>query len=192
MFKNDFGLSHEKSMYFHSLHNKYYAEQQKYSEGFEVHCRVTWMSKKAAQFKFDEDLIVGEDTLQMLRLKHEALEGRLNLYTTNENPATYVYDEREPGTVMLESSFGTDYEWMDVYLNALEEMKEDNQLHLNTRLPELKIEYPQDYAYNDLELTEPYVHELQEARLVFPQNATDNSVQKCYEFLKSLDNKKAA
>jgi len=192
MFKHDLGLSHEKSMYFHTLHNKYYAEQQKYSEGSEVHCRVTWMSKKAAQFKFDEDLIVGEDTLQMLRLKHEALEGRLNLYTTNENPATYVYDEREPGTVMLESSFGTDYEWMDVYLNALEEMKENNQLHLNTCLPELKIEYPQDYVYNDLELTEPHVHELQEAHLVFPQNATDNSIQKCYEFLKSLDNKKAA
>ena len=29
----------------------------------------------------------------MLRLKHEALEGRLNFYSTDENPMTYIYDE---------------------------------------------------------------------------------------------------
>ena len=162
-FKEDCGLSHEKSMYFENLQRKFYTEQEKYSEGNEVHCRVTWLSKKAAAFKFDEDLIVGEDTLQMLHLKHEALEGRLNFYSTDEYPATYIYDEREVGTVDVETSFGTDCEWIDAYLNKLEEMKYSGKLHRNKRLPELKIEYPADYIYDDLGLTEPETYILQVA-----------------------------
>ena len=162
-FKNYYGLSHEKSVYFDSLTTKYYAEQQKYSEGSEVHCRVTWLSKKAAEFKFDEDVIIGEDTLQMLELKHEALEGRLSMYTTDEKPATYIYDERNYGTVVIETNFGEDCEWMDTYLNALKDMEHVDKLHENTRLPELEIEYPQDYVYNDLGLTKPDTYTLKVA-----------------------------
>tara|TARA_B110000090_G_scaffold84985_1_gene96672 strand:- start:59 stop:964 length:906 start_codon:yes stop_codon:yes gene_type:complete len=139
------GLSHEKSIYFQSLHDKYYTEQRKYSEENEVHCRVTWLSKKAAQFRFDEDVVIGEDTLQMLRLKHEAVEGRLNFYSTDENPITYIYDERVGGIVMDESEYGKNYEWMDNYLNKLEAMKELGQLHVNTQLPKLIIDYPENY-----------------------------------------------
>jgi hypothetical protein len=162
-FKNYYGLSREKSVYFDSLTTKYYAEQQKYSEGSEVHCRVTWLSKKAAMIKFNEDLIIGEDTLQMLELKHEALEGRLNVYTTDEYPATYIYDQREGGTVVVETDFGGDCEWMDTYLNALEDIEYKGKLHKNTRLPELQIQYPQDYIYNDLGLTEPNTYTLKVA-----------------------------
>jgi hypothetical protein len=144
-FKKTEKLSHEKSTYFTALHRKYYLQQQKYSEGNEVHCRVTWMSKKAAQFKFDEDVVIGEDTLQMLRLKHEAVEGKLNFYSTDENPITYIYDEREAGIVMEESEYGKNYEWMDNYLNKLGQMKELGQLHEDTRLPKLQINYPEKY-----------------------------------------------
>jgi len=151
-FKNTVGLSHEKATYFSSLHHKYYTEQQKYSEGSEVHCRVTWFSKKAAQFKFNEDVLIGEDTLQMLRLKHEAVTGNINFYSTDEQPATYIYDEREAGIVMIESENGTDYEWMDIYLNALKDMKNLGQLHKDTLLPELKIKYPKTYALSKFEL----------------------------------------
>ena len=163
IFKNDYGLSHEKSVYFDSLTTKFYKEQQKYSEGSEIHCRVTWLSKKAAKIKFNEDLIIAEDTLQMLELKHEALEGRLNVYTTDEYPATYIYDEREDGIVMAETNFGGNCEWMDTYLNALKDIELDGKLHENTRLPELQIEYPQDYIYNDLGLTEPHTYTLKVA-----------------------------
>ena len=162
-FKNYYGLSHEKSIYFDSLTTKYYEEQQKYSEGSEVHCRVTWFSRKAAMIRFNEDLIIGEDTLQMLELKHEALEGRLNVYTTDEKPATYIYDQREGGTVVIETNFGEDCEWMDTYLKALEDIEHVGKLHENTRLPELQIQYPQDYIYNDLGLTEPNTYTLKVA-----------------------------
>jgi hypothetical protein len=164
-FKNTVGLSHEKATYFSSLHHKYYTEQQKYSEGSEVHCRVTWFSKKAAQFKFNEDVLIGEDTLQMLRLKHEAVTGNINFYSTDEQPATYIYDEREAGIVMIESENGTDYEWMDIYLNALKDMKNLGQLHRDILLPALKIEYPKTYALSKFEL--------KTTDSMFPTNALD-------------------
>lgn len=143
-FRED-GLSHEKSIYFESLHKKYYTKQRKYSEWNEINCRVTWFSKKAAKFKFDEDVVIGEDTLQMLRLKHEALEGRLNFYSTDENPMTYIYDETIGGIVMEESEYGKNYEWMDNYLTKLEQMETLGQLHEFTQLPKLKIDYPENY-----------------------------------------------
>jgi len=144
-FTSNVGLSHEKSMYYQNLHRKFYSENRKYSERDEINCRVTWMSKKAAKFKFDEDVVIGEDTLQMLRLKHEALEGRLNFYSTDENPITYIYDERVDGIVQQESESGKNYEWMDNYLNKLKEMEELGQLHEYTELPKLKIDYPEKY-----------------------------------------------
>lgn len=192
MFNELRGLSIPKATYYNTLYNNYYTEQRKYSEGDEIHCRVTWVSKKAASFKFNEELIIGEDTLHMLRLKHEALEGRLNFYTNDEQPATYIYDERTPGTVQKTSKFGIDYEWMNDYLVALEEMEKKNYLHENTRLPKLKIDYPKDYVYDDYDLTSEYAHKVNNEYITFPKNATDTAVKKCHKFLKSLENQQAA
>lgn len=192
MFNELRGLSIPKATYYSTLYNNYYTEQRKYSEGDEIHCRVTWVSKKAASFKFNEELIIGEDTLHMLRLKHEALEGRLNFYTNDEQPATYIYDERTPGTVQKTSKFGIDYEWMNDYLVALGEMEKKNYLHENTRLPELKIDYPKDYVYDDYDLTSEYAHKVDNEYITFPKNATDTAVKKCYKFLESLENQQAA
>jgi len=192
MFNELRGLSIPKATYYNTLYNNYYTEQRKYSEGDEIHCRVTWVSKKAASFKFNEELIIGEDTLHMLRLKHEALEGRLNFYTNDEQPATYIYDERTPGTVQKTSKFGIDYEWMNDYLVALGEMGKKNYLHENTRLPELKIDYPKDYVYDDYDLTSEYAHKVDNEYITFPKNATDTAVKKCHKFLESLENKQAA
>jgi hypothetical protein len=192
IFKENAKLSHEKASYFQSLHTKYYKEQQKYSEGSEVHCRVTWFSRKAAEFRFDEELVIGEDTLQMLRLKHEALEGRLNFYSTDERPATYIYDERTFGIVMRESKLGNDFNWMDDYLQALEKMKDLGQLHENTRLPELELEYPEDYTYDEISLETSYVYTLEGAEVLFPKNASEQSVKNAYKFLKDLSTQQAA
>ena len=101
----------------------------------------------------------------MLRLKHEAVTGNINFYSTDEQPATYIYDEREAGIVMIESENGTDYEWMDIYLNALKDMKNLGQLHRDILLPELKIEYPKTYALSKFEL--------KTTDSMFPTNALD-------------------
>ena len=184
MFQDLHKLSLEKATYFESLHFKYYSQQRKYSEPNEVHCRVTWLSKKAAKFKFNADLVIGEDTLQMLRLKHEAVEGRLSFYTTPEQPATYIYDECTAGTVMEHSNFGKDYEWMDEYLNALKIMEDNDELHEGVSLPELKIDYPEHYVSNDLKLTNIYWHDIEGFKLSLPENASKESVINHYELLK--------
>jgi hypothetical protein len=192
VFRETAKLSHEKATYFESLHTKYYKEQQKYSEGTEVHCRVTWFSRKAAEFKFDEEIVIGEDTLQMLRLKHEAIEGRLNFYSTDERPATYIYDERTYGIVMRKSKLGNDFNWMDDYLQALEKMKDLGQLHENILLPELEVEYPQDYPYDEISLETSYVHTLENEEVLFPKNASAQSLKNAYKFLKDLSIQQAA
>jgi|TARA_R110000796_G_scaffold17979_1_gene54777 hypothetical protein len=191
-FKDFHGLSHEKSTYYASLHKKYYTEQQKYSEGAEAHCRVTWFSKKAAKIKFNEEITIGEDTLQMLSLKHEALENRLTFYSTDERPATYIYDQRTVGTVMNESEFGTNYDWMDDYLQALSKMKFEGQLHENKLLPELKIDYPKNYEYSELDFKTTYTHSLPEGKINFPKNATFKSINNAYKFLTGATVDKAA
>ena len=184
MFREEWKLSEEKSQYFENLHYKFYKQHQKYSQDNEVHCRVTWLSKKAAEFKFNENIIVGEDTLQMFELKNQAVLGNLDVYTTDETPATYVYDERTVGTVMSVSKFGSDYEWMDVYLNALEQMEKKYKLHENVRLPELQVNYPVVYSRGDYNLTEVYTHNIDGADVELPRNATEASVIKSYHYLK--------
>ena len=184
MFKNEYKLSEEKSKYFESLHYKFYAQHRKYSQDNEAHCRVTWLSKKAAKFRFNEDIVVGEDTLQMFELKNQAVLGNLNFYTTDETPATYVYDERNAGTVMKVSKFGSDYEWMDAYLNELKKMEDENKLHENVKLPELKIDYPVVYNKSDYKLTDKYIHKYNDINVELPRNATEKSIHKSYLYLK--------
>ena len=183
MERNIYGLSSEKAMYFQSLHYKFYAQHRKYSQDYEVHCRVTWLSKKAAQFKFDEDIAVGEDTLHMFELKNQAVLGNLKFYTTDETPATYVYDERTAGTVMSVSKFGSDYEWMDKYLNKLQDMEDENKLHENVKLPELKVDYPVVYNKGDYKLTDKYIHKFNNLDIELPRNASDISIKKSYYYL---------
>mgnify|MGYP001567394604 FL=1 len=191
MFREEVGLSQEKSMYFQDLHYKFYTQHQKYSQGREMHCRVTWLSKKASKFRFHEGLIIGEDTLQMFKLKNEAVLGNLTFYTTDEKPATYLYDERTAGTVMIESEFGTDYEWMDAYLVELEKMEEAGELHENVKLPQLRIDYPINYVGEDYNLTTPYVHKVKTVAVKLPRNAKKSAVQRNYKFLKTIQSSTA-
>ena len=178
--KEKFKLSDKKAKYFEDLHYKYFDQQKKYGEGAETGCRVTWLSRKAAKFRFDESLNVGEDTLQMLTLKHEALEGRLNFYSSDERPITYIYDERVAGTVRIESKFGADYGWMNKYLNALKEMEDNGLLHEYSTLPELAVDYPPNYELDDYGLNEDYIHLFKGEEIKLPKNATQASIKEKY------------
>jgi hypothetical protein len=71
-------------------------------------------------------------------------------------------------------------------------MEKKNYLHENTKLPELKIDYPKDYVYDDYDLTSEYAHKVDNEYITFPKNATDTAVKKCHKFLESLENKQAA
>tara|TARA_R110000764_G_scaffold63100_4_gene133667 strand:+ start:1906 stop:2733 length:828 start_codon:yes stop_codon:yes gene_type:complete len=113
--------------------------QKKYSERGQPFTRVTWLSKKAAKFTFDEDLVIGEDAIQLLKLKHEAYTNDLKFYTLNEHPVTYIYDQRTWGTVREVSKDGTDFSWVHPYTNKLKIMELNNQLHPNKYLQEYRL-----------------------------------------------------
>jgi hypothetical protein len=76
---------------------------------------------------------------------------------------------------------------MDTYLVALEKLKVEGRLHKNTLLPELKIDYPENYAYDDLARNTSYVHTLDSCEVSFPKNATEESLKAAYVYLKDLD-----
>ena len=108
-----------------------------------------WFSKKAAQFKFNENIKIGEDTLQMLVLKHEALTNNLKFLINVEDPCTYIYDERSNGIVLKTTENGKNHNWMGVYLKELKKLESKKMLHKYKALPELQISYPKNYIPED-------------------------------------------
>jgi len=127
----------------------YHELQRKYSEESEIHCRITWYSRKAAVHRFDEDIYIGEDTLHYFKLKNEHVESRLTFMNNVEIPPTYIYDKRneETGTVFKYSKGGADAAWLGTYMSRAYEYEKQGILHNNKvhQLPLLKIDYPADY-----------------------------------------------
>jgi hypothetical protein len=143
------GLPLSKAKRFSDYHIKYFKKQKLYSEGNEIHCRVVFFSREAAKHRFNESLKVGEDTLQMLKLKDECVKGNIFFVLNNERPSTYIYDERTEGILQKTSEKGKNYNWMGAYLKKLNEMERNKELHKNIKLNELKIKYPKNYIPED-------------------------------------------
>ncbi len=176
-FKDTHLLDDDTSKWYQDLHYEYYGSCKKYCQEPEAHSRVTWLSKRAAQFRFDEDIMVGEDTLQMLELKNQAVIGNLNVKTTDEHPATYIYDQTTPGTVVSVSRGYKDYAWMQRYLIKLKSMEDSNKLHENISLPSFKMEYPPEYSLGDYDLTKQHVIKVNGFDVDIPSNASQASIQ---------------
>lgn len=159
----------------------YHNIQRKYSEESEIHCRITWYSRKAAEHKFPEDLYIGEDTLHYFKLKNEHVEGRLNFMNNVEIPPTYIYDRRnqETGTVFKHSNNGEDTAWLETYMTRVREYEKQGILHDNKvhQLPLLKIDYPVDYIPDDFNTNRNMIFNLtdgegRKSELEHPANAT--------------------
>jgi len=153
LFRDTHLLDNETAEFYQDLHYQYYGQSKKYCQDYEAHSRVTWISKKAAQFRFDADIVVGEDTLNMFELKDQAKLGNLDVKTTDESPATYLYDQTHAGIVATVSQGGTDYHWMQSYLMKLDEMEQAGKLHEGFKLPALSVDYPEDYNLGDYGIT---------------------------------------
>jgi phage tail tube protein FII len=121
---------------------KMYETQERLSEKNQTFTRVTWLSKKAAKYTFDEDLVIGEDAIQFLKLKNAAVKNRLKFYTLDESIPTYIYDHRTLGTVKKETKESTDFDWINSYIKKLKIMDSKNELHENTYLREYKVICP--------------------------------------------------
>ena len=163
-YKDKHLLSEETAELYQDLQCRYFGQSKKYHQGREAHSRVTWISKKAAQFRFDNEVIVGEDTLNMFELKHQAKIGNLDVRITDEHPATYLYEQTHEGISLSVNQGGSNYDWMQKYLEKLDEMEQSGKLHQGFMLPGLYVHYPEDYDLSDYGITEVILRELNENR----------------------------
>jgi len=182
------GCSESDAKIFAEYHKEFYRLQKLYCEDNESHCRVTWLSKKAAsRHKFPEHLVVGEDTIFYFNLKHDGLNGDLDVRCNDERPPTYVYDQRTPGTVHREVKEGTDWTWMSKYNNEVRYLEQSGIVHTED-LPLLNIDYPNDYQLHHSCIgSEGSLFEFNYGELngsfKAPLNASEESLKEMFDWL---------
>ena len=164
--------------------------QHKYCEPLTQHCRLTFLSKKTAEIKFPESVVVGEDTLHYFLLKDQQKKGNLKVFKNTEYPPTYIYDQTEVGTVVRESLGGQDTTWIVRFLAIADEYVDKGIVHEQYELPELYVDYPEGYTpdlcgYDSsgvlFDILEPETNEIN--KVEYPANATPESVALEYKRL---------
>mgnify|MGYP001272320674 CR=1 FL=1 len=110
----------EYSIALNAAQHRIYSFAYNYINNWEPHLRLTFYSKKAttSEFRFDKNLIVGEDTMQYLNLKYAWSQGNLNLRHLHEIYPTYIYDQRLTGTVDYENQKDESWGWIN-WMNKL-------------------------------------------------------------------------
>lgn len=120
----------------------------------ETHLRVTFYSKAGAAYRFDPDLLVGEDTLHYYDLKHAWVNGEINLCHLDETYPSYVYDQRVGGIVSWanEQNSGRGWlEWMTRLNTALDNRAEAGEMHTQ-QPPLVDLVFDEDYRPDTLGL----------------------------------------
>ena len=125
------------------VHQRWATYAYRYINNWESHCRIVFFSKAAAEFRFDEDYIIGEDTLQYFILKNEHVNGRLNMKVLNDRYPTYVYDTRVGGVCQDEHFRVGQPGWIDWLEPLTEEYERYDSLGLmhDDVLPQVSICY---------------------------------------------------
>ena len=136
-------------------HKELYSYEYKYINQWETHLRITFYSKKAAsQYRFDPELIVGEDTMQYFQLKNAWVDGDIELKHFHEVYPTYVYDQRINGIVKWanEREDGRGWlKWMKKLNHAFETYETEGKMH--TVIPErMELEFDEGYRPDTLGL----------------------------------------
>lgn len=184
-----YGCSEKDAKKFSKWHKEFYRLQKKYCEDNEAHCRITWMSKDVlSRHKFPENLVVGEDTVFYFNVKKDGLDGKLDIRCNDERPATYVYDQRTPGTVHNEVKEGTDWSWMGLYNEEVYSLERKGVVVEDRDLPLLKIDYPEEYIPDNLLIGDIGSFEFNQetgdsGNMYMPSNSSDNTLQKNYNLV---------
>ena len=157
-----------------SYHKEYYDVQAKYVEDKEAHSRVVFMSKKAAKYRFPEELVVGEDTVFYYLLKDAHFRGELVATCNDEAPATYIYCQLSGGGTVWNHSKGfTDWSWMNKFNNFVASMSDKLW---EKDLPLIKIEYEKPYVLDDLNTAGCVRYDTGSVYVELPANATSSSI----------------
>lgn len=124
------------------------------------HCRPVWYSRKAAKYRFDETMRIGEDTRLYLHLKTAHYKGLLNVKRLKEVPCSYVYNNLYGGIVADESNGMTNMLWMEKYMRYIKQDVKEGKIGKYPNLPELQVSIPdqvndyyitQEFNINDLD-----------------------------------------
>lgn len=182
----EMGCDEETAIKQGKWHHEFYRLQEKYCDGNEAHCRVTWLGREAAKTRFPEHLIVGEDTIFYYDLKHKHFTEGLDIQCNDETQPTYIYDQRTPGTVFNEVNQGKDWTWMNKYNNHVHKMEKEGTISEGD-LPLLKVDYPYPYSPNVLKFGTngqfSYNNGLEEGFIDLPNNSSEKSLHNAYERL---------
>lgn len=176
------GFSEEDANTTVEYHKEYYSNGYKYVDPDEAHCRVVFLSKKAAKTKFPEGMMIGEDTLHFFLLKHEAHLGNITMFTNDERPATYVYDQTDgKNTVFQEMYYRKNWQWMGDFNERVREYKKQEKLH-EEELPKLQIYYAEDCELDSLGYSELGTFKANENVIIHaPANADHDTLLKLYK-----------
>lgn len=109
-----------------------------FSEVREYMSRMVFYSRKVAEHvNFGNEIIIGEDTIQFLKLKKLAIEGKLNIVRRKERHyPTYIYTDTEEQITRKDFQSGINWDWIRPFLNELDKIRHD--LPVNVSLPEFK------------------------------------------------------
>jgi len=169
-------IPQKRAEVFVEYHREYYETQGKYCEDLESHSRVVFMSKKAAKYRFPEELVVGEDTVFYYLLKDAHYREELVMCCNDEAPATYIYNQLGGGGTVWNHSKGfTDWTWMRDFNEFVREMEQEGKLY-EKDLPLIKVEYDKTAVLDDLNTAGLLRYERDGRYVDLPANAVNSSV----------------
>ena len=178
---------------YHIQNSKIFWEfQYKYCEPSTQHCRLTFISKKTAEIKFPESVVIGEDTLHYFLIKNEQRAGNLNVFRNTEYPPTYIYDQTSVGTVVRESLGGQDTTWIVRFMEVASAYERFGVVHEGYELPDLQLDYPAGYVpdlcgYDSHGVAFDILEETGQINKVeFPANASPDSVLLEYNRIQNI------
>lgn len=163
-------------------YNEKYWSDTKEKYMVDNHCRPVWYSRKAAKYRFDEEMKIGEDTRYYLHLKTAHFNGDLVVKRLKEIPCSYLYNMIYGGLVMENSQNMTNLDWMKLYMDNVSKDIKEGKIKENPNLPELYVSIPENvndyYISQELiedEVTAEYdeqIEELKQRINVLKQGAT--------------------
>ena len=174
------GLSEEKIQEFISYKKEFHTYCDKYVEADETHSRVVFFSKKAAQYHFREDIMIGEDTLQYYELKNAHMRGDIQMVCNDEAPVTYVYRQDSGGVVYTHTDGFQDWTWMKDFTTEVQKLSEEGKLW-DKDLPLLEIEYNNPPCMKDYALAGPVGYVKDDHVVWLPANASISCVKRLWK-----------
>jgi len=174
------GINQEQIKDFFQYKEEFHSYCDDFVEGDETHSRVVFYSKKAAEYRFQEDLTIGEDTIHYYELKNAHMLGKLKMFCNDEAPVTYVYRQDTGGTVYTHSNGNRDWTWMKLFNNRVQELFDEGKLW-NDELPLLEIDYETPPCLEDYGLCGAVGYVKDNRVVELPANASMSCVKRLWQ-----------